>query len=93
MEKQFETILSLLASENPEDSPMIDKVVSWVDGLLPKSIAALKKAESVSLESKLMKLLKLMKWMEGRLGERVVFPRMVQIETGTLGPPQRHSLH
>jgi hypothetical protein len=85
-------ILSLLALESVEDSPFIDKVSAWVDGLLAKSIAALKKAESVSLESKLMKLLKLMKWMEGRLSERVIFPRMIQVETATLGPPQRQSL-
>lgn len=71
---------------------MIEKISTWVDGLLPKSIAALKKAESVSLESKLMKLLKLMKWMEGRLSERVIFPRMVQVETATLAPPQRNNL-
>lgn len=91
MEKLYEAILSLLALEEPQESPLIGRITTWIEELLPKCIAALKRAESVSLESKLMKLLKLMKWMEGRLSERALFPRMVQVETATLAPPQRNA--
>lgn len=69
----------------------MEKINAWQAGLLAKAISAMKRAQSISLESKLMKLIKLMKWMEGRLSEKVIFPRMNQIENATLSQPRAPS--
>lgn len=88
MDKVYEAILSLMIVEKPSDCPLIDKVIVWQQGLLVKTIAALKRAQSISLESKLVKLIKLMKWMEGRLSEKVIFPRMSNLENASLSHPR-----
>lgn len=88
LEKSFELLLGLMLVQDPVKNILSDRVAKWKANLLIKCKAALRKSESISLEPKLIKLLKLMKWMEARLGEKVRFPRMVNLENGVLELPK-----
>lgn len=88
LEKPYELVLSLMAVPDPAKNTLSDRIAGWKANLLLKCKAALRKSESISLEPKLIKILKLMKWMENRLGEKVTFPTMINLENGTLEVPR-----
>ena len=84
LERIYESILGLVVFEDPSLHPDHQSIVAWQAGLGSKCKKAIKQSESLSQEPKLVKIIKLMKYLENKLAQRVNFPVMTNLENGRL---------
>ena len=76
--------MSMMVHDRYDQSVHSERIKEWMNEILLKCKKAIKQSESISQEPKLLKIIELMKWMEGRLLEKINFPRMTNIETARI---------
>lgn len=85
--EELERTVALLAFEDGASSPVGDLLLpSQRQGTASELNAAILSSQKQDKEPKLPKLLKMLLWVQGQLDEKVLYPRINNLETGNLEP-------